>query len=227
MSLFDHPGWSAAVGAVVGLVVVALMVVFEPPAASPPAGPTAQAAVEFVTAWRAHLLASWSVTQVETRVTTAGATLRTPIHEAQRPPDRVREGGVAVEARRGATLVACAVPPGGDHPVCRQAPASQTWAQATDAEMALLTRLVTGTRPVYAVTARRGGCFDLTLLRPPESVPVSLGRGSQYCLDPGSGAVLSSRVQRVGAVDTVTTTEFHAPARDADLSLPRDATFGA
>lgn len=227
MSLLDHPGWSAAVGGVVGLVVVAVMVGLEPPAPSPPPGPTAQAATDFLSAWRAHLLASWSVTQIDTRVTTAGATLRTPVHEAQRPPDRVREGGVAVEARRGSTLVACAVPPGGDHPVCRQAPATQTWAQATDAEMALLTRLVTGTRPVYAVTARPGGCFDLTLLRPPDSVPVSLGRGSQYCLDPTTGAVLSSRVQRVGAVDTVTTTEVHAPARDSDLSLPPDATFGA
>lgn len=226
MRLLDHPGWSAVTGAVVGLVVVGVLVLTEPGPPPPPAGPTAAAAADFLTAWRAHLLATWSVTQVEERVTTSGATLRIALHEAQRPPDRVREGGAAIEARRGSTLIACAVPPGGDHPVCRQAPTRQTWAEAADAEMVILGRLVSGAQPVYAVTARPGGCFDLALRRPPESVPVSLGRGSQYCIDAATGAVTSSRVQRVGAVDTVTTTEFHAPARDVDLGLPTDATFG-
>lgn len=226
MRLLDHPAWSAVVGAVVGLAGVAGILVAEPGPRPAPPGPTPQAAAGFLAAWHAHLLASWSVAQIEERVTAAGATLRIAIHEAQRPPDRVREGGAAVEARRGSVLIACAVPPGGDHPVCRQAPTSQTWAQGTDAEMAILARLVSGDRPVYAVTARAGGCFDLTLRRSPESVPVSLGRGSRYCIDAATGAVTSSRVQRVGAVDTVTTTELHAPARDGDLSLPADATFG-
>lgn len=224
--LLEHPVWTACLCAVIGIITVVVMIAVEPAPPPPPPGPTPAAADAFLRAWRAHLLASWSVSQVEERVTTAGATLRIPIHEAQRPPDRVREGGAAVEARRGATLIACAVPPGGDHPVCRQAPATQTWGQATDAEMAVLSRLVTGPRAVYGVTAELGGCFDLVLRRPPESVPVSLGRGSQYCMDPITGVVLSSRVQRVGAVDTVTTVEHHAPATDADLALPTDATFG-
>lgn len=225
MRLLDHPAWSAVVGAAVGLAGVAGLVLTEAPPPPPP-GPSPQAAAAFLAAWHAHLLASWSVAQVEERVTTKGATLRIAIHEAQRPPDRVREGGAAVEARRGSVLIACAVPPGGDHPVCRQAPAAQTWAQGADSEMAVLARLVSGVQPVYAVTARPGGCFELTLRRPPESVPVSLGRGSRYCIDPATGAVTSSRVQRVGAVDTVTTTEAHAPARDVDLALPQNATFG-
>ena len=217
--------WTAALGAVVGLATVAVMIAVEPGPPPPPPRPSSAAAAGFLQAWRAHLLSSWSVDQVLERATTAGATLRTSIHEAQRPPDRVRTGGAAVDARRGSTVIACAIPPGAAHPVCRTGPAAQTWTQEVDAEIALLARLVSGARPVFAVTDVGRGCYDLTLQRPPNVVPVSLGRGSEYCLDPATGAVLRSRVQRIGAVDTVTTTEQHAPARDVDLALPADAVF--
>ncbi|GAC1532088.1 MAG: hypothetical protein NVS3B12_09210 [Acidimicrobiales bacterium] len=184
-----------------------------------------KAAADFLVAWRAHLLASWSVDQVEERTTAGGATLRFTLHEAQRPPDRVRLGGGATEARRGFTLVACAVPPQGDHPVCRQAPTRRTWRDDVERDMAALRTLVEGPGALYGVLAPSPGCWDLVLRRPEESVPVVLGRGSQYCLDLTTGAVLSSRVQRIGAVDRVTTVARHAPATDADLALPADATF--
>ncbi|GAC1542232.1 MAG: hypothetical protein NVS3B12_30160 [Acidimicrobiales bacterium] len=226
--LLDHPSWTAALSALLGVSVCGFLFAADIPAASRRAEPvmtSPKAAADFLVAWRAHLLASWSVDQVEERTTTSGATLRFTLHEAQRPPDRVRLGGGATEARRGFTLIACAVPPQGDHPVCRQAPTRRTWRDDVERDMTTLQGLVEGPGSVYGVLAPSPGCWDLILRRPQESVPVVLGRGSQYCLDLATGELLSSRVQRVGAVDRVTTVARHAPATDADLALPADATY--
>ncbi|GAC1355170.1 MAG: hypothetical protein NVSMB4_16440 [Acidimicrobiales bacterium] len=226
--LLDHPGWTAVLSALLGLSVCGFLFAADIPAGlrrPEPVVANPKAAADFLIAWQAHLLASWSVNQVEERTTTSGGTLRFTLHEAQRPPDRVRLGGGATEARRGFTLVACAVPPRGDHPVCRQAPTRRTWREDVERDMSALRALVEGPGAVYGVRSPSSGCWDLILRRPEETVPVVLGRGSQYCLDPATGAVLSSRVQRIGAVDRVTTVARHAPATDADLALPPDATF--
>lgn len=178
----------------------------------------------FLAAWRAHLSSTWSVDQVGDRTTDAGAHLRLAVHEAQRPPDRVRTGLGSVDARRGSTLIACAS--ASSVPLCRTERASGSWQEAADAEISGLRGALTGNTAVYSVAASGPGCFQFTLRRPAAVVPVTFGRGARYCLDPSSGAVLSSTVERVGAVDTLTTVEHHSPATDADLALPTDARYG-
>jgi hypothetical protein len=49
---------------------------------------------------------------------------------------------------------------------------------------------------------------------------VVLGRGATFCLDLATGALRSSEVERIGAVDRVTVVAAHAPSSAADLALP-------
>jgi hypothetical protein len=223
----DRPalGTLAVAGAVLvaGLVAAGLVARSRHGPSAPPAGPA------FVALWRVHLLSSWSVDEVGERVTSSGATLRFQVHLAQRPPDSVEVASTTVSARRGSTVIACATPTGGDHPVCREAPATLTWQQHAEAELAVLRQAVTGPRSEYLVRALRPGCFEFRLrdptFRPPANSAVSLGRHATYCLDVRTGAPLSSRVDTGTRVDTFTTTRVHAPATDADLALPAGAVY--
>ncbi len=190
------------------------------PLTTPPDG-----AAAFVAAWRAHRLASWSVDEVDARSFPSGATIRFEIHEAQRPPDSIRLAGGTASGRRGSTEIGCATPEGSSHPICRLSPAAHTWAEDVDTEVAALTRIVEGPGAIYRVTALGGGCYQFETRVPAAQLSVLFGRSARYCLDARTGAVVSSRVVVVGAVDTITTTDVHAPATDADLALPKDATF--
>lgn len=182
----------------------------------------------FIAAWRVHLLSSWSVDQVQDRTTDAGAHLRIDVHEAQRPPDRVRIGLGSVDARRGQTLIACASASGDSsgRPACRAQATKTSWQDEVDNQLAALRGALVGNRAVFTVMVAGPGCFVFRLRGSTGPVPVTLGRGARYCLDPQTGAVLSSTVQRVGALDSLTTIEHHSPATDTDLALPPGAVAG-
>lgn len=228
--LGERPALAALAGALAGAVIAAGLV-----AAGLPARPRHRAApvesdgAAFVALWRTHLLSSWSVDETGERVTATGASLRFRVHIAQRPPDSVEIASATVAARRGSTLIACATPAGGAHPVCREAPATLTWQQHADAEMAVLRQAVTGPASEYLVQALGPGCFGFTLrdprYRPPANSAVTFGRRATFCVDAHTGAVLSSRVDTGTRVDTFTATRVHAPATDADLALPADAVY--
>lgn len=221
-----HPGWSALAGTALGAAIAAGLTVAGIPARGGRPVPAQSASAAFLSAWRAHLERSWSVDQVDQRSTAGGTVLRFEIHVAQRPPDSVEVGGGTIAARRGATLIACATPPGVDHPVCRTAPAPLSWDQQVAVEMAALRRVLLGPRGLYRVSVRGPGCFAFVLRVPVATLPVTAERGATYCLDPSSGALLSSSRVGDGTTDRITTTSHHAPATDADLALPADATYG-
>jgi hypothetical protein len=223
-SLLDRPILTAALVGAVGVVIAAAIVItgFRPARKQPP---VPDAAAAFVTAWRAHLLASWSVDEIQQRTTSGGTTVRFQIHVAQRPPDSVEVAGGTVDARRGSTLIACATPPGGDHPVCRLSPTTRTWDQEVDIQIAALRTVLQGRRAVYRVVGTGRDCFRFDLTAPAATLPVTFGRGASYCLDPRTGAVRSSTVRVVGAVDAIATVRAHAPATAADLALPATATY--
>jgi hypothetical protein len=229
--LLEHPGWSAAVGAVAGVVVaVALGVAgWLPPAPSPAAASRPRAggpdpATAFVAAWQAHLLGDWSVDEVDQRTADTGATLSFQIHHAQAPPDSLETGGGTVNARVGGLDVACGPGASGSGYVCRSAPAPRSWQQDVAEQMAGLRAVVLGPEAVFVVTNDGPGCWTLALRVPAATVSVVLGRGATYCLDPATGALRSSVVHEDGAVDRVTAVVTHAPARPADLALPPGAT---
>jgi len=239
--LTDHPAWSAVAGAATGAVIALALglggLLPSAGGASPADGAgggaapattvTGADAVDgFLAAWRAHLMASWSVDEIDQRTTAKGAVVRFEVHQAQNPPDSIEIGNGTVSARRGATEVACGPAPSGTGLTCRSAPSPLTWSQSVDRQLALLRTDLSGPAPYYRVTGTPDGCWSLTLAVPPSAAPVAIGLGSTYCLDPATLALRSSRVQRAGAVDVVSVTDAHAPATAADLALPANVTTG-
>jgi hypothetical protein len=225
--LLEHPGWSAAVGAVAGVALAVVLGVAgwlpssssSPPAAGPPDPATA-----FVAAWQAHLMGDWSVDEVDQRTAATGATISFQIHHAQAPPDSLETGGGTVAARQGDQEVACGPGSTGNGYVCRSAPAPRSWRQEVELEMVGLRAAVLGPEAVFSVNDDGPGCWTLSLRVPAVTVSVLLGRGATYCLDPTTWALRSSVVHEAGAVDRVTTVVTHAPATPADLALPAGAT---
>jgi hypothetical protein len=229
--LLEHPGWSAAVGAVAGVVgAVALGVAgwlpssSLPPVAAPPPAAAPDPAAAFVAAWQAHLMGDWSVDGVDQRTADTGATISFQVHHAQAPPDSLDTGGGTVSAREGDVDVACGPGASGAGYVCRSAPDPRSWQHDVALQIAGLRAVVLGPEAVFAVTNDGPGCWTLSLRVPAATVPVVLGRGATFCLDPASGALRSSLVSEDGAVDRVTVTVTHAPATPADLALPPGAT---
>jgi hypothetical protein len=219
--LLDRPLLTALVGAVAGAAASAGLVLSG--ALSPPPPPP-NAAPAFLAAWRAHLLASWSVDELEQR-TTASGTIRFVLHEAQRPPDSVSIGGATIDARRGSTLIACATPPGATHPLCREQATTLTWAQMAEERVATIRATVAGPRRVYRVVATGPGCFRLDLVVPPALLAPAVPIQARYCFDSRTNALRSSTVRLADATDVITARSIRAPATDADLALPADATY--
>ena len=225
--LLEHPGWSAAVGAVAGVVGAVVLGVagwLPSPSRPPLVAAPPDAAGAFVAAWQAHLLGNWSVDEVDQRTAATGATISFQIHHAQAPPDSLETGGGTVAARQGDEEVACGPGSTGTGYVCRSAPAPRSWQQDVALQMAGLRGAVLGPEAVFSVSADGPGCWTLSLRVPAATVSVLLGRGATYCLDPGTWALRSSVVHEDGAVDRVTTVVTHTPATPADLALPRGAS---
>jgi hypothetical protein len=225
----EHPLWCAAGGAVLGaLATMGLALAGALPSAPRPGAPggAPSAADGFLSAWRAHLMASWSVDEVDTRTTAAGARLSFDVHDAQAPPDSLLVGNGTVSARRGDVELACGPGRAGQQYACRAARAARSWAQDVDDQVAALRADVEGPLAFYRVEGAGAGCWSLVLVKPAQAVPVVAGRGATFCLDPGTGALRSSEVDRVGAVDRVTVVRAHAPAGAADLALPAGVGSG-
>jgi hypothetical protein len=207
--------------------VVAAVVGEIEPRPSPQAADRAAAAA-FLATWRTHLLASWSADQDETRTTASvRGGLSFAVHEAQRPPNSVTTGDGTVSARRGSDLIACATPPDATAPVCRVVPTDESWAQDAAQQIAAIGALLLGPTAQYDISRSPGGCFAFQLMTPSPTASTFLGDGARYCVDPVTGVLLSSQVERGAVIDTLVTVAYHAPASDADLALPPDAVYSA
>jgi len=229
MRPLDHPGWTAVVGGLAGAVIAAVLGVaglLDRGSPSPPPPASASAAQDYVAAWRSHLLASWAVVQEARRTFPSGASVGFEIHSAQRPPDSLEIESSTISGRQDSVRFACATSPRTGRVLCRKVAAGTTWDQDVDASVAAVGAQVIGPHALYGVAETGHGCFVLEAVVPTAEIPVVLPRGARYCFDGATGALVSSRVQVVGAVDTLTTIDLHAPATASDLALPAGATFG-
>ena len=175
------------------------------------------AAQRFLDAWRRSLTTSWSIEESLDRTTATGAHAVFPIHQAQRPPDRIKVGIGAVDARQGDTLVACA--PGSDGKVrCTPQGTAPPYDQQVDQTILALRPYVLGTQALYSVV-QLAGCFQLTLRLPGYPSP-PYGSSADFCFDPGTGAPAGTVIVRAEGTDRTRVISAHAPATDADLVLP-------
>ena len=175
------------------------------------------AAQRFLDAWRRSLTTSWSIEESLDRTTAAGAHAVFPIHEAQRPPDRITAGVGSVDARQGDQLVACA--PGSTGKLsCTTQGTAPPYSEQVDQTVLALHAYVLGPQAVYGVV-ELAGCFQLTLRLPGYPSP-PYGTSAVFCFDPVTGAPAGSVIVRDEGTDRTSVVSAHAPATDADLALP-------
>jgi hypothetical protein len=226
----DHPLWTAIGAGVAGAVIAAVLLAtgfLDRAGPPPPPPPTPGAASAFLTAWRAHLLGSWAVVQVEQRTFPSGSSVSFDIRSAQNPPDSLETEGGTASGRQGSTQFACATSPRTGRLLCRRVQSETTWEQYVDSYMAAVRAQISGPTALYGVAETGHGCFVFEAIVPPAHLPVLFGRSARYCIDATTGALISSTVDVVGAVDTLSTIDLHSPATASDLKLPAGATFGS
>jgi len=162
------------------------------------------AASDLIAAWSSWRSATFIVDGTWTRTLDAGGLqpLSGPVHIVQRPPRRVVQ-------RLGSTVelfddsVASCEPTGdGADPAapCVAGSTGMTYQQRVDSELVLVGGYVTGESRIYDIG--RGlivGCYRAELNAVALGSP--WGRWAEFCFDPVSGALLSSRVRRQSAVD--------------------------
>lgn len=175
----------------------------------------------FATAWERSRTETYLATGLyERRSEVTGATVSSEDVVAQRPPRRLHRqlGGVA--GRDDDRLVVCPAPPVGDEerpaPCQLGPPGGETYAQSVEREVDGVRMLTSGPRPLYRVTVRRPGCFDLTRQRVDPRAP--FGQRATFCFDDATGAVVSSTVHHEGGVvEVLLVSTVRRRVSDADL----------
>jgi hypothetical protein len=176
-----------------------------------------EAAEAFVDAWARSRLETYYV-RSEVQRTTPNGELASELEVAQRPPDVVRRQYGGLWGRQGDRTVSCTVD---DREVATCGPGDETLPPYEDEvaeEVSRWAAYVEGDHPLYRVSTTGDGCFDLRLTRLYPEAPY--GTDTQFCFDPATGAMISSRIVREEGTDVMTAVEVRAEVTDADFVLP-------
>ena len=214
-----RPLVGAVTGVVVGAVIVGALAVNDVPSgepSTPPTPPESQEAAElFVAAWERKLRGTWVARSEFTRTTATRQTLSGEVHEAQRPPDRMRRGLGSVDARIGGRRIACAPTEAGEVQ-CRDGGAAPAYDDEVAAELELLRGYVYGRGRLYAVLAESASCFRLRLVQRILAPPY--GDAARFCFQQATGAPLSAEIRRGGTLDVTRAVDIRADPTPTDFA---------
>lgn len=214
-----RPLVGAIAGTLVGAAAVVVLAVND--VASDDPSPTTtrsesrEAAEELLAAWERKLRGTWVARSEFTRTTATRQTLSGEVHEAQRPPDRVRRGLGSVDARIGGRRVACAPTERGEVQ-CRDGGAAPPYDEEVAADLEILRGYVTGPRRLYAVAAEGVTCYRLRLVRRMLAPPY--GDVARFCFQAATGGPLSAEIRRDGTLDVTRAVEVRADPTPEDLA---------
>lgn len=181
--------------------------------APPPPPPAEDASIEFLNAWARSRTTTYAAEGVFTRTLDGEPALEADVRTAQRPPDRLEVLPGSASGRSQGRRLACAAVEGGELS-CRLGRDVGPYEEAVAREVLSLRQEVVGEDRRYDVTAD-GDCFVLTLVRSGTGAPY--GTRAEFCFDPASGALTSSRVERGRAVDTVEMGPIRTEVTDEEL----------
>jgi len=160
-------------------------------------------AADLIAAWSRWRSATFVVDGTWSRTLDAGGQpLSGPVHIVQRPPRRlVQRLGSTVELFDDSVASCESTGDGADPSApCVAGSTGLTYQQRVDSELSLVRGYVTGESRLYDIG--RGlirGCYRAELNAVALGSP--WGRWAEFCFDPVSGALLSSRIRRQSAVD--------------------------
>lgn len=169
---------------------------------------SSNASERFVDAWKSKLEGEYEVVATFERATVERKVITQESATAQYGDDSVRVGGGDVTRTFDGKRLACAVVDQGTQSRCR-GPFDVDVTDETNREMANVESLVIGPSAHYLVSRRPDGCFELRARQVPGGPATELsalqwGNSAVFCFDEASGAVISSRVHRDSATDSVT-----------------------
>ena len=182
--------------------------------------PSPPAAGAYLAAWRRSQLGTWRVVlRWERRA--GGGRLDDEIRIAQRPPDRLVTGALAVDARRDGRRLACAAGDGG-RLRCRDAGAAPPYDQQVAQQEAVLRQQVVGPQALYSVVGTGTGCFELRLRFVRFPAP-PYGRLARFCFDGATGAPTLLDIDRIEGSDRQVAVQVSGSVSDEDLTPPQEA----
>jgi hypothetical protein len=166
------------------------------------------------------LEATWAVDSTfERRIGAKG--LAYDVHEAQRPPERLRVAGGTVSGRIGGRVLACTT--GADGKLsCRDGGPAPPYDDDVRRQLDTLATYFAGSRPLYRAEVQGGNCFRLVLQRAILTPPY--GETARFCFDRPTGAPTRSEVHKRGSLDVIKVVTVRAEPTVADLTPPAPPT---
>jgi sorbitol-specific phosphotransferase system component IIA len=220
--MFKRVSTGFAAGAVLGMVIVGGLLltdtrVHDPGSKRISSGiPSEEAAQEFIHDWRRMREGTWTTDATYTRVSSDGHTSRSEIHEAQRPPQRIRILAGSTSIEEPGKLTVCAPDTDGAKGQCRTEETQATYAEGVDSEVKDVEQLVSGPASVYGVARSSRHCYALQAIGSDASS--SWGEHATFCFDGDTGAMKSTEIVRGGGVtDSITTTSVRSDVKDSEF----------
>ncbi len=180
------------------------------------------AAADLVRSWQAWRMGTFITDGTWTRTLDSGRpSLSGPVHVVQDPPRRMTQRLGATVELFDDSVAACEPTTPDDVSVapCVAGDTGMTYQQRVAVELTRVGGYVEGEKRVYDVG--RGllpDCYRAELKVAALGLP--WGRWAEFCFDPNSGALISSRVRRQSAIDVEVDTVTSTVVTEADF-LPR------
>lgn len=180
------------------------------------AQPSPGAASAFIDAWRSMRTGTWTIDETFVRSAGQGRSFTGQIHEAQRPPQRVKAAfGTKTIELPGKTIV-CAADTGDAQGLCRAADTDVTYDQSVQTDIDAIQKLVQGDYAPYLVAQASQHCFVLT----PRGTLVSStwGQKASFCFDASTGALQNSEIVRGDTTDSTRATSIRGSVLDSEFA---------
>jgi hypothetical protein len=219
--MFQRVSLGFATGAVLGILIIAALLVtdtrvHEPGSAHAASGvPSEEAAQEFVDDWRRMREGTWTTDATYVRVSADGRSSRSEIHEAQRPPDRIRTVSGSTSIERPGKIIVCAPDTGEAKGDCRTQETTRTYQDGVNEEVSGVEELVLGPASTYGVSKSSRHCYALQAVS--SSAVSSWGERAAFCFDDKTGALKSTEVVRGGVTDSITVTSVRSDVQDSEF----------
>jgi hypothetical protein len=214
--------WTGFVaGAVIGvLIVVALLItdtrVHDTTSSHTEVGiPSEEAALEFVDDWRRMREGTWVVDATFTRVRADGQSITGEIHEAQRPPERVRVEFGTSRIERENEIVVCAPDTDDAKGECRSSPNNEDYEAAVEDDLRRIRTLVVGPASQYGVAKSTERCYVLQATSSQASS--TWGERSTFCFDDKTGAIERTEIVRGDVTDATVARSISSKVDDSEF----------
>ena len=212
---------AAALALTVAVVASASCTAHRRSASAPSPAAQRRSADRFLAAWRRSLEGTWAIDATfERRAGTRRLSFE--VHQAQRPPDRLRVAGATVEGRVGGRTVGCTTDASGQRS-CRDGGPAPPYDDDVRSQVDTLATYFAGPAPLYRAEVSGGTCFGLVLQRAILSPPY--GERARFCFDRATGAPTLSEVHKRGSVDVTRAVAVRVPTA-ADLTPPSPPSSG-